>query len=286
MDVKNLILGMVGIMICAVMIGGALLPAVASVTDDSVTVYNNEVGQYSSIIGDNINVEITDYVNMTIDGESITILDNYELPAIVTDKLLVKLDTNLNRNYIAYYSDTNGSVRVNDFTTGTIAISNNVATITIGSSTPVEIPITWGFIANNEGDYKSMWWPYNIYLNSIDQFYTCTWVSSTQKFLSAHGGKAFYEGEYLDAQYNLKPYKNTGDVYTMSKNSAETGDYSISVNNGGTMIDVFPYLCVVPASIEGTTDGYAGVGALISIIPLIAVAGLVMMGIYIFISRK
>lgn len=284
MDIKNYIFGAISIIIALVMVGGALLPAVASVNDDSITVYNNEIGQYSSIIGEDMTIELTDTYNLIVNGTSVELI-TYEIPAIVTDSFMLKLDTLNDGNYLAYYSESTGSVRVNNIESLSIKISDNTAEITVGSDMPVSIPLTWGFIASDIGDYRAVWIPFDVKINDISQFYGANWIGTTLKFASYHGDKVIYGGEELTANYTLKPYNTAKDVFTLTQGGS-SNNYSFVVDNNGAPYTVNPFLCIVPASVEGTTEGYQFAIPLFNVIPLIAVAGLVMAGVYIFISRK
>lgn len=283
MDVKNLVIGMVGIMICAVMVGGALLPTIASINDNSVTVYNNEQGQYSSIIGEDMTIEVTDTYDLTVNDIPVELIIA-EIPAIVTDSFMVKIDTKYNGNYIAYYSESTGSVRKNNIESMTITISDNNANIVVGTDDPVSIPISWGYIASTTGDYRAVWTPFDVNINDISQFYGANWIGITQKFASYHGDKVLYNGNEINANYNLTPNNRAEDVFSL-KQGGTVNDYSFEIDANGVPYTVNPFLCIVPASIEGTTDGYQ-FASLFNVIPLITVAGVVMVGAYVFISRK
>lgn len=283
MDVKNLVMAVIGMVLAAVMVGGALLPAVASINDNSVTAYNNEQGQYSSIIGEDMTIEVTNSYDLSVNDIPVELI-NAEIPAIVTDSFMVKIDTLNSGNYIAYYSDTTGSVRKNNFESLTITISDNNANIVVGTDEAVSIPISWGYIASTTGDYRAIWVPFDVKINNISQFCGANWIMTTQKFASYHGDKVLYDGNEITANYNLTPYNQAKDVYSL-KQGVTGNDYSFKIDNNGTPYTVTPFLCIVPASVEGTTDGYQ-FASLFNVIPLIAVAGLVLAGIYVFISRK
>lgn len=293
MDVKNLIMGVIALSLGAVIIAGALLPAVASVADDQHEYYNNSAGQYSSIANDTVTLTLTyDESNneiYTVNGANVPLVDNYTDLILSTNVALISVgtDTGAIRNALAYYDGT--SNRIENITSATVTLSpNNVAIEWVKNDTTdsVTLAIDWGFYATETGDYRTAYMPWDIYINNIDQVYGASWLVQYSKFFSFAGDKVICDGVEYDANVTMTPVNGVVDVFTISQRSYSQG-YNFVVNFIGTDYTVGPYSVIVPAEIEGDKTGYSDViVSLFNVLPIVVIAGLVMAGIYVFISRK
>lgn len=270
----NKIIGVfIGLAVGVIMVASLLMPVINDAVDATKVVYNNEEGQYSSIIGEDMTIEVIESYNLSVNGVPVELI-NGEIPAIVTDSFMVKIDTLNSGNYIAYYSETTGSVRTNNFVSLTITISDNNANIVVGNDEPVSIPISWGYIASTTGDYRAIWIPFEVKINNISQFCGANWIGTTGKFASYHGDKVLYDGNEITANYNLTPYNQAEGIYSLKQ--GETGnDYSFEIDNNGTPYTVTPFLCIVPAEITGTVSGGTASNGLLMAIPLLVIVALI-----------
>lgn len=292
MDVKNLIMGVIALSLGAVMIAGALLPAVASASDDQHEYYNNSVGQYSKVINEPVTINYTydsdsNLITYSVNGVDQSLMPNYNDMIFATSHATFKVTLSAqNSSYILWLDDTQGSRRVDnpksvsaeiniDSVTATVVKSdNNTESFTVG--------INWGFYAVTNGDYRAVWSPYNVYINDINQVYSVNWLNTTSQFFSIHGESVIYGGGDATVNYNLTPVSGVIDVSKFAN-----GDFTITVDNGGTPYTGAPFNVIVPVEIIGDKSGFSDViSNMFGVLPIVVVAGLVMAGIYIFISRK
>lgn len=265
----------IGVTISIIMVGFVLTPVINDAVDDTKTVFNNSYGQYSSIMDEDLTISIDDQNNFVVNGQSVTLKERYEVASLVADTILIKTDTKVNTRYLAYYTEETGSVRVNDFASIDVEVSNNIATITYGTSqTVVEVPFTWGFVADNVGDYRSVWLPYTVYLNNIDQIYGAIWVGSTNNFGSFHGKSVMYNGADLEADYNLVSVPGTDNIYSLTQ-TQENPNFTFVIDNNGSPYTVLPFSCIVPAEINGTIPGGESSSAILYAMPLMFLVAII-----------
>lgn len=294
MDVKNLVMAVIALLLGAVMIAGALLPSVASVTDDNIDVFNNSLVSAPSVsIYDNhTGVTTIEYIpgesNLSINGEEYD-LSIYDGNMFWSDKgyVIVSQSISLPDQYYGRVVDDNGIHSGTSATTKlTIVIENMNVTITRDGAGDTYNLGTCGWVAFADpvGNYKiiSGGLSTGYYISSDNEILGYTYFDNV--------GGADYRGTML----NFHDDENVGSMtiikekvegYTDLYHVSRYNDYKISAEStvlGGRS----PYFYLVPYEVEATTELGAIVNPLFGIIPIIAVAGLVMAGIYVFISRK
>lgn len=293
MDIKNLIMGVIALSLGAVMIAGALLPAVASASDDQHEYYNNAVGQYSKIVSDEVTLEYVANVSeftytFSVNGVIQTTQPAYNDVLFATSAAMLKVAkaTGSLSSYLIWYTEESGSRRIDAPTnvTATLTPTNISFTVTPvnGNVESFTIPIDWGFYAVTTGEYRAVWDPYDVKINDIDQVYSVNWAATTNKFFSANGEDVYYDGQMIKADYDLTPVSSVVDVFNL-----KSGDFTVTVDNNGESYTITPFNVIVPVEIIGDKSGYSDViSSMFAVLPIVVVAGLVMAGIYVFISRK
>lgn len=291
MKINNLMMGIIGIVVCAIMIGGALLPAVGSANDVLKTGANNVDGiSYIMLNDSNETVNVT-YTNETstlnIDGEEYVNDEEsgYTYGAVIySDSFYVLGGANF--GFTFWCPDATAAYAYNDWT---LTLSGGTYTFNHATSGTFTGTYDFCYVANPNGDYAS-------YL-----------LTDGDKIRIDAGDKIAYTK--LQANYNInlispmdKVAQNyNASVYVLEDNNwvrydatvsptieyNDMGYYEISPGtatyNGTTIgLDTF----IAPIEYHYVSDENSGAYALFNVIPFIAIAGLIIAGIYVFISRK
>lgn len=294
MDVKNLVMAVIALSLGAVMIAGALLPAVGSaVVDEKVIINNGSVAYRASTEESADFVGSTGTPTYTMGENTITMVQNGSSQIITSSNFVL---TSL-PNYVlrVNYIDING-VLVHELNVTDVSISidnDNVEgtyTTAQGDAITIDIPINWGFWITTDTNAENVFYASYansvICVNNLNQIYASNYVTTTGDFFEISDSVLKVNGVVNDTlMFNPPKVEGYTDFYrfTFTENSEEL---SFIVDNGGTDYTVHPYFIIVPKSIYVTPETNAAVVAMFESIPLIVVAGLVMAGVYVFITRK
>lgn len=293
MKINNIIMGIVGIMVCAIMIGGAFLPAVSSAVDVNRQVVNNEYNYYRAVGTD---TDITFYSDKTvgdsflINGETVLIPTG---PGQVITSDVLSFDVNAGKvtHKLGYVDGGQTKIVSPDIIDLSIIGHNITGSYTLdGVETEFNLVCEWAFFYL--GDTESDWVMYNAYttktinINDIDQLYGANYINTTSGFFSFNGYDLKVNGVANDTM-SIDPVKVNGyeDYYKITF-GLDTSDMSFVIDNNGEDYTVHPYYMIVPKSIMVNVEGSEPITAMFEVLPIIAIAGLVMTGIYVFISRK
>lgn len=300
MDVKRLVMGMVGIMICAVMIGGALLPSVASalvVSGDPVTYYNDdfytfrEVQDGDELVIERYLIEGQKAVKMSLNGEDVP-LNRVYTPIVISDGIMVNIYPASNASTISYRmvkdNPTNESQFWGAMSEGTVTISFDDGTFTFtmlpSNSDPLTFTVScdWGYIACplNDSTHIASAVSDNAYVREGTIPILCASITTpaTMIYQDNTGEFGISNPDVTGAPiYTYSKVDETTDVYTLNVRVSLTLDGVTTESDAGVFL--------VPYEVNGHKD--SGVAySLMNVIPIVAVAGLVLAGIYVFISRK
>ncbi len=299
MDVKNLVMAVVGMVLAAVMIGGALLPAVGSAGRIDI---DNEVGTMSAVNANDTHtfrydttanngewyvddVLQTDILHDTLATNTFILSDTFTLYSDYASNTL--------GNSFFIFGDGTSFNYETSFSEITISIDNGVYTATIikdGNTITKTGPYSWCYYGDSDGDYRIVtarnWTSQSIYFNDPEDVLMS----------GAVWGKGWYVGTITDLKYNGQPISNVRtnfeklgeDVYKANViRSAGTHFVEFTVEIDGVETDVTPNTYIVPKTVTGSQFGFSpSVNAMFGVLPLVAIAGLVMAGIYVFITRK
>lgn len=292
MDVKNLVMAVVGMVLAAVMIGGALLPAVASAIDTQQEKVNNNSLFYRNMTEEDI-IFISDVseTGFTMNGEALDIPSGWGSQQIITsDALVFSMDATKNSHVVHVLI--NGVAYQYNATLLNLTLSEDkiVGTITTETETiNIDVPINWCFAYSND---KTDWVLYKAYdtstiaINNVNQLYSANWISTTSEFFAFHGRDLKVNG-VANNSLILNPILQDGyKDYSKILYSGTSTDCSFVVDNNGTDYTVHPYYIIAPKSISVVSESNALIVAMFEVLPIIVIAGLVMAGIYVFISRK
>lgn len=297
MDVKNLVMAVVGMVLAAVMIGGALLPSVASalvVSGDPITYYNNSGQAYKLAVpgdvleGSRSSVDGANVDTWKLNNEPIIgFVDSTSWTSLIFSDGMYGQIFNSNNNSLAVIYDivdNDQSPRYVSYVKLTFMEDTIEVNATLGG---VENTYSWAYswayipCESNDGVLIANAGPNNAYVSkdtfvvlagfystgNIDRFY----YSNNKPDLSIIGAGS---GSYTKT-YNL--VEGTTDVYNLG--------VSVSITDGGNVEEFAPYQILVPYKIAGHADSGAAY-SLFGALPIIVIAGLVMAGVYVFISRK
>lgn len=302
MDVKNFVMAVVGMVLAAVMIGGALLPSVASAVDDERTIYNNgenlrysELFSGSSSISDlNITLYVSSFTNdelkITNNGVESTINPaNYQGTLIMCDQLNIRWDPGNGNVRLSSASDPLNILTQNALVAPlTISIVGGNVTVTDSADyTATVTPTKWLFIPDENGLWETVLsTDSGVYINSLDQIYFSTIITTGNVgFIDGHNGVASsYSGEsYTWTFENMERVAGYVDLYRVNITDFRFSD-NMPHNADGS--EIIPFQLIVPRYIDAHTSNNLAASALFNALPLIAIAGLVLAGVYVFINRK
>lgn len=288
-------------MICAIMIGGAFLPAVSTAGSLSVV---NDSGTLSAVEPDtdltaNLSIENNDYV-WTVNGvvQSDFTIKSGTQTFIVAENMGLYVDHTATLSTFFVGKDNSNSIFYqNNISSVDISITNKVATvvITAGETSQTRtITNDWMYYGADNGEYRLITTQANTnitaYYSDLNDIKTANYIWSTGAWYSGDGEKITVTttSDSFDITPVVKSQKLGEGVYKMNM-SRDTSDryLSFDVPNGDSTYTLTPISIVLPYKIDGHVLGYTDpVGAMFGVLPIIAIAGLVMVGIYVFISRK
>lgn len=296
MDVKNLVMAVVGMVLAAVMIGGALLPSVASATETERTFSNSEESLFYMEKIENLTNYSFSWVHgsktIVVNDETMTLPTNpnsYTLVCVTDDMAIRFVDNATAMQVIGETLATSGSTGIYvTVENGNLTLNNGVATIT----------------KDNANGFVIMPTPASHVMKSPNQ---SAYILTSSELLGM--GISSIEGVWnvgfsISGTINnltVTQYSGTNayDVKNITTSSSEVRGFVDLINIESISFDV-----------ENSTSSYSGsvlynyfivptevtaelvdkptntIISLFSVIPLVAVAGLVMVGIYVFISRK
>lgn len=292
MDVKNLVMAVVGMVLAAVMIGGALLPAVSSAIDTEKTVVNNASSYYrASNDGEYRVVADTDGIDFTVNDVRYEVSYGVASQIITADNFILRMSQDPSIR-IQYFKDGTCTDISNITSVDVLVTSDTVSgTYSTASGTEsIDIPINWGFVVSDSETadyvYYNAYYERTISINDVSQVYGSNNIETTGKFFSFNGENLYVNGVKNETiNYELTKVSGYTDYYTFVYSNVGDG-LTFDVDNNGSVYTVRPYYIIVPKDILVTPVENVPAIALFNAIPLIAVAGLVMAGIYVFISRK
>lgn len=291
MDVKNLIMAIIGIVIAGLMIGAALLPAVDSATKTNMDVEQNTTMYYSALkdYGEELVITPTGE-GLVIDGES------YATARITSDNYFISYFPHSTWFECNFYSLEYGKLSGVDLVT---LHKNGTITVTIDETnyTTTIIP-KFTFVTDKDGD----WGEFRNTTLSVtygQKTYAChiKGISSSEVPYDVFWSGEFINGVAISASAHTFSNDDSSiiapidDFSIVDENiTRENGHYdmhsSVKFTLGtSTYQDDFGYV-FAPIEYKVETQEQSIVNSIFALIPLIASAGLVMAGIYVFISRK
>lgn len=288
MDVKNLIMAVIGIAIAGLMIGAALLPAVDSATKTNMDVEQNTTIYFSALKDYGGEVEITPtgpalVINGVENPKGFIASSNYYLEYFAHSTWF---DFKLYSKELGYISKVDSAVIHEN---GTVSITVDGVTQTTTTAPD------WVFIPNPNGDWGNF---RNTNLKvTYDQVVYSTHVTyfgdnSTDGVLWS---AKILNGVYLDIKaitFNTDPATNAPINLEIEdkKRTMNNGYYSMTSSavlkwDDKKIQDNFA-IVFAPIEYKVETQEQGLINGIFSIIPLVAIAGLIVSAVYIFISRK
>lgn len=308
MDVKNLVLAVVGMVLAAVMIGGALLPSIAGALENEKTFSNREDALYDMAHID----ENTDYTLIwnasaptivTVNGETADLRSGTIICSM--NNWTIRFGSSDNGYYIQPVSTTfDGSINSGLYPTAEVrlSVSNGEVSYQILNTDFSETIRTetvtngYGIVADGKGDFVMKAPDQNAYVldsSTIAGIGVTTVDGAWYVGFSATGTVLDldimqYSG---GVNYTISDEVITSSVVDGYDSLNTILKYEFDVTNPDSLSEThitYNYF-IVPAEVTAYITGSgltAPISALFNAIPLIAIAGLVMTGVYVFISRK
>lgn len=297
MEKNNLIHGMIGIMICVVLLGGLLLPVVVSATDAEKTVYNNTASNKYSLLYDNdldgINatIEVRDFsegkIYVTMDGitEEVAVTNRDNM--LMSDKGFVRIDASgqIVRLFLAGQTTylTTASLPVK------VTISNGVVNVKDSSTIDYTFtPEEWMFIPDNVGNYELVLnTATDIYVNSINDLYFATIIDTNELgFAWGSNGKATFYDTNLTFDMTFTTSEKVNPFVDLYRIDMANYQFSTDAGTNADGSGFCPYMVMVPVSVDAHTESNVVVTALLNVLPIITIISIVAAGIYLFMGRK
>lgn len=283
MNVNKIILGIISIMICAVMVGCVFVPSVANAIDDTKVVYNNSSLNYAVLKNDG-NVTISfDETGYNVNGENVHTTTYARL--VVSDSLIIGRSGET--SFIDYY-DGESFYTHGQLVDLTVTISSNTIELayTYGEDTVTDsFEYDWLYYVANEGDYRVLQVDNSnqptFYMNSINDVVALGW-NSTSIYSLEHGNVKINGDTRGSYTVNSQLVSGTTNVYTCKVTNTTSSDIIFNIDDQSYGVNAI----VVPYKIVGDKTGFESYRAMLNVLPIIAIAGLIMVGIYIFINRK
>lgn len=295
MDVKNLVMGVIALSLGAIMIAGAFLPSVASaliVSGDQIEYENaqdvNAPQHYSRLNSYDVSITVTanDYT-VIANGVDIVKQVGGQQPIIMSDSMVCLMSAVASPALVitTIFVDDDRLINTPTGTATNIDISFNGGrwTYTEGDTT-YSGTYSWVFGVDPDGEYVTVAGNRAFYANSSTINKDVVYCGYYDTGTLDTGYYTYYDGRLVTTKYDgeLTRSVTTVDGTTDIVNVSNT---VVTVTDGSTTEEFTPYRCLVKEVAEGHKDSgpmYALMGAL----PIVVVAGLVMAGIYVFISRK
>lgn len=301
MDVKNLVMAVVGMVLAAVMIGGALLPSVASVTAESDT-YTNDGLFYVDGVEDGQTINYR-FENSTLYVNDVIVLSE-DYNSIYPDGVSVMFTEHISIRYVANSTELNirGQVLANvtaldfDVTGGTITGSY----VQGGETKTANWTYTEFYGIVSESDRVMAYTP--MYVNGDTEIF----VTGYSQLLGFGGGFVAKVSGTINDGFTIELFGNSGASIDGVTSTTTVNYRAVNGHNDLFILDSVVFdlsrvfedvaqtdtatftLMTVPH--EVTADRTAPLddtlAGMLNILPIVAIAGLVMAGIYVFISRK
>lgn len=290
MDVKNLVMAVIGMVIAAVMVGGSLLPIVADVTADSDTYVNDgyfTLDKFTSEDTLNVSWNYSTPDLFIVNGEEVEFLGDMDFSVILSKEFAVRqIAGGIRLTYYGSGTAFEANATNPNFTltyTGGSCVASNGADTKTTETTEL-------YCIANDGEFVMKKTTDGAYLNSDSEFFV-----NGLTFFGTMGLQTVMYGNWMDptVTYSREGIVASDITVNYTENETHTDLYVLdSFTFNATLNDVnkdviYSYFVVpyeVTADRESPVTG--PVDALFNVIPLITIAGLLMAGIYAFISRK
>lgn len=290
MDVKNLIMAVIGIAIAGLMIGAALLPAVDSATKTNMDVEQNTTMYFSAL---------KDYggeVVITPTGQGLEINGVlYQKGFIASSEYFIQFFA-----HSTWYQCDLFSIELSKISSIDLITIHENGTITVVADEVEHSTTTapeYVFIPNVNGDwgnYRATKY-YATYGQTIYSMYNSIFTNGDVSnnvlwFAKMKDGKYYDSKAYLlnsesntYAPTDLTIADRTDIAY--NKGNYYTGTAVSLTWNDIQLVDAYDFV-FAPVEYKVETQEQGLINGIFSIIPLVAIAGLVVSAVYIFISRK
>lgn len=304
MKTNNIIVGIIGIMICAIMIGGAFLPAVNSVTKTYDTFDNTKNALYEMNAVDNdSNYTFIWYADTPdialVNGESVKLASGTILCSI--GETSVRFVDGSSKKIQIFGTTDNYAVASTDAgATLTISITGGEYTYSssgIAADFSVTEPIADGYVIvpKGAGSFVMKAPTQGAYVNQDSEIVGMGVTIIGSSWNVGFSGVGTINGIEITqysggTNYTIGPVtinydavNNYEDLYTIT-------DYQFDVTNptDSSVTHITYSYFIVPAKVTADLSNPVDepIRAMLGVLPIVAIAGLVMAGIYVFISRK
>lgn len=309
MDVKNLVMAVVGMVLAAVMIGGALLPAVESTMTKTDTFVNDGYYTLDYNIDNVIEWEQSSQFDLIVNGNVYDLrqLAGYgkDFSIIASTDLFVRATITDSYVRFASFSGEKGFWDTDSATAGNYArweIDNGIITATYSkNSTPGEVVYRqnekiYTLNATGTGSHVMKKSDESAYIKTDSSIVILAGLTRVGE--TADVG-IFADGTYDNLNFTLfnaptysPVISDVTPTYEVGQNHRnlillEKYNFNITITGGIVKDAQYDYF-IVPTEItaDNLNSPNKTISAMFGVLPIVAIAGLIMAGIYVFISRK
>lgn len=298
MDIKNYIFGAISIVIAIVMVGGALLPAIDGSTA-KIESYKNDGGQIYDNLQPGTMYNFTgNKMTSIVDGSEWTIEYTQQSNengnvALFTDNLIISVIGGgkgfsgyieyIINSEISYYKYTSINLTVNNDSTVTV----NVTTDTSETVTAT-VPYTYSYAAAETGPYKYFNAPFDVLVEDANQIIGGWFRTDEGIYFKCDSTKTDLISWEEQTVIPFEPTVTLTDDSNVEWLKHITFDgYTISADR-----ETVPVLHFIVVPSEFVKVHRAGLlpdspaASILSALPIVVLAGLLLASVYVFISRK
>lgn len=296
MKINSIIVGIIGVMICAIIVGGAFLPAVSSVTATSDTYINK--GYFDMTVYDTEdNITIT----WSIDNPRQLIINNEVVNVPEIDNMLDVTNVVMSTQSATRLTHTSTSISFygnGTYVTGnktnpsfTLTYVGGVLTATNGTTTKEITGVAEIICIANDGPLTMKKYGQPVYVKDDSHIYAngITYFGSQALQYSIWGEFANITHSAISSGFEVTDFVKN---YTTSNNHVGLyllDDFAFNASyNGETPKEVTYSTFAVTKEViaDRVAPMDRTLANMFSILPIVAIAGLIMAGIYVFINRK
>lgn len=295
MEKNNLTMGIIGAMICIILLGGLLMPAVSSslvIVGDPITIenthYTDTPEKYDELKNTTISLIVSsDSFDMKVNDIAIN-KSGIIKPIVISDTITIEVNTASQSEIITivpHDGSTSKTISAGTESTTTIVFNSGAYTIESSLFESITGTFNWLYSVSEGGPYSY------IFHRGNTNFY----ISDLGKDLVTAG---YYSTGELDTPYSYKDGKlvlgntdYTGSVSITSRLYEGTTDIYVAntplvtINSGDVSESFTPYRYLIKSEINGHKDSGAAY-SMIEVLPIIAIISMILAAAYVAFGRK
>lgn len=276
---RNIVLGIVGIAISLMVVATVLVPIVSDASDDTRTVFNNNIGIYAMSTGDNLTFSY-DAGIFSVNGEVAS--NNGYAQYVISDAISLK---GSGSSVSVTYKNAEGE-SASFFTEAfTATVEGNVLTMTY-SSGDLTVPFNWLYHVSISGDYRLADLNNNVirspYLNSFNDLVILS-NRVPNSFVTIRDGVLDSTTEGVSFNYTVEKIAGYDDLISIQL-SNNLADSDLSFTYEGETYAASA--CLFPYEVVAHKQGLTLVDELYLMIPVLVIVSILLVAVRIFFNHK